>query len=195
MKDDVFPIGLKLDGLPCLVVGSGEEAPRRAEALFRAGARVTAVSGSPPADLAAMEARGELVLARRAFVESDFEGVWLAVLTDLNAPLAERMQREAARRRTFFCAVDQPAYSTYSHPALVREGPLVVAVSTSGRAPALARRLKEELARLFAEAGIQKFIDRLAELRAATPSAERRETLGRAVSAVRFTGKVEIPEE
>src|SRR4051812_40758348 len=174
MRSDVLPLGLKLDGRACLVVGSGAEVSERATALLAAGAQVHLVSEQPDESAATQASTGALRLSRRPFEDADLTGVWLAVLTDRDAALAQRMATRAELERVFFCAVDQPAFSSYSPLALARSGPVTVAISTNGRAPALARRLREELARVFDEAGLAAFAERLARLRDRTPSEDRR---------------------
>jgi precorrin-2 dehydrogenase/sirohydrochlorin ferrochelatase len=174
VKSDVFPAGLRLTGLPCLVIGAGADAAARARSLGEAGAVVRVV---------------------QAFTDADLDGIWLAVLTDRDAALAERVFQAANTRRIFFCAVDQPEFCTFSHLALARSGDLTVGVTTNGKAPALARRLREELERLFSEADIGSFVARLAALRERTPPEGRRSVLGEAARGLRFTGKLDVPEE
>lgn len=194
MRSDVFPIGLRLSGRCSLVVGSGEEAERRATALVEAGAVVRVVSEHPTEELLALGTSGTLELHRRSFDEADLDGVWLAVLTDLDGALAERMWRAAEERHVLFCAVDQPDFGMFSHLALARSGDVTLAISTNGRAPALARRLREELERVLGESRLGAFVEELARLRDETPSNERRAVLGKAVEGVRLEGRLEVPE-
>jgi siroheme synthase (precorrin-2 oxidase/ferrochelatase) len=112
-----------------------------------------------------------------------------------DAELARHVGQSCQARRIFFCALDQPENSTYAHLALVRAGSLTVAIGTEGRAPALGRRLREELARVLGEAGAAEEVERLAALRTATPNAERREALGRAVADVHFTGSLRFRKD
>jgi len=190
MRSEIFPIGMKLEGRLCLVVGDGEEAERRSRAFVDAGAMVRVVSERPSDALVQFAESGVVALHRRPFTAGDLDGVWLAVYTDMEPGMATRIAEAAEARRVFYCAVDLPAQSSYSHLALSKTGPVTVAVSTDGRAPALARRLRDELARVFAEARLAEFAEQLAELRDRTKSAERREALGRAVSEVRFEGRL-----
>lgn len=190
-----FVLGLRLSGRHCLVVGSGLELDRRIQALLAAEAAVEVVSERPTDATRALGASGAITLVERPFEDGDLDGVWLAVLTDLDAALAARMFRATDERRIFFCAVDQPDFCSFSHLAIARASDVTVAVSTNGRAPALARRLREELERLLTESNIGRFVERLAALRAKTVSAERRDVLGRAVAGVRITGNLELPEE
>ena len=87
------------------------------------------------------------------------------------------------------------ARNPVEHLALVRAGSLTVAIGTEGRAPALGRRLREEMARVLGESGAADEVERLATLRAATPSAERREALSRAVVDVHFTGSLRFRKD
>jgi siroheme synthase-like protein len=191
----VLPVGLRLDGLLCLVTGSGEELERRATALADAGARVRVVSERPTPAVAEAARSGRFELLQRAFEGADLDGVWLAVLTDRDPELAGRLRDETWNRRVFFAAIDQPEFCTFSHLALARSGHVTVAVSTNGRAPALARRLREELERVLQASPIAAFVERLSELRSRTPSADRARVLGEAVREVRLTGELVVPEE
>jgi siroheme synthase-like protein len=160
--------------------------------MVEAGARLRVASEKPPPGLRKLAADGALALAMRPFEEQDFEDVWLAVLSDPDPELAAKMAAVAAKHRVFFCAVDQPDHSTFWHPAVARSGPVVVAVSTSGAAPALSRRLREELERVLNDAEVGAFVESLVALRSQTPSEERKSVLGEAVANVRLTGALEL---
>jgi siroheme synthase-like protein len=182
-----YPLSLNLDDRKCVVVGGGAEATTRAGNLLEAGANVLVVGEEATPGMDALRSP-QLRLERRAFTESDLDDAWLVVQTSQDAELAGRLASSCNRRRIFFCAVDQPKSSSYSHLALARAGSLTLAIGTEGRAPALGRKLREELARLLADAGAAEEVERLAALRDATPSADRREVLSRAVADVHFTG-------
>jgi siroheme synthase-like protein len=185
-----------LSGRRCVVVGSGAETVVRARLLLDAGAVLTVLSTSPSDELVTLLGEHpEASLLQRGFEDTDLDGVWLVVLSDMNAALAERLYESTTARQILFCAVDQPAYCTFSHLALARSGDVTVAISTNGKAPALARRLREEFERLFAESNLTAFVEWLTELREKTPSAERRAVLGEAVKRLRFVGKWEIADE
>lgn len=192
MTKPVFPIALVLEGRACLVVGSGPELTSRTRALLEACAKPSVVSTAPTNEVRALAQSGQLTLHEREFADGDLEGRWLAVLVDNDPALAARMARIAEAQRVFFCAVDQPEHNSYAHMAQARAGLLTIAISTAGQAPALGRRLREELDRLLTHSQIATFVDQLAELRARTPSAERKHVLGAAVSAVHFTGQLKL---
>lgn len=189
-----YPLNLLLDDRKCVVVGGGTEAAVRAGNLLEAGARVVVVGEETTADLDLL-ASPHLQVVRRRFEDSDLDDAWLVVQTVVDAELARRVGDLCQARRIFFCAVDQPEKSSYAHLALARAGSLTLAIGTEGRAPALGRRLREELARVLNEAGAAEEVERLAALRAETPSAERRQVLSRAVADVHFTGTLRFRKD
>jgi uroporphyrin-III C-methyltransferase/precorrin-2 dehydrogenase/sirohydrochlorin ferrochelatase len=140
----LFPLFLKLAGRDVLVVGGGPIGTSKTRSLVEAGARVTVVAPEVTAELGELGAAGALVLRERAFVESDLEGAWLVVAAatpDVNRAVAAA----AEARRTFVLAVDDPASASAYGAGVVRRGGVTVAVSTDGRAPALAGLLREAL--------------------------------------------------
>lgn len=189
---NVFPVALRLDGRQCLVVGSGHGAVRRTRDLLEVGARVRLVARAPDAALRELAVDPAVKLEERGFEESDLDGVWLAVLAERDPELAARIGSAAERKQILFCAVDAPEHNTYFHMARARAGAVQAAITTSGTAPALGRRLAEELQRLFDDANLAGLSGELSELRALTASRDRADVLGRAVAGVRFGGKLEL---
>jgi len=189
-----YPLNLLLDDRKCVVVGGGAEAAVRAGNLLEAGAQVLVVGEEETLGLEALVS-ARLQVEHRRFQESDLDDAWLVVQVTQDAELARRVGQSCQARRIFFCAQDQPENSTYAHLALVRAGSLTMAIGTEGRAPALGRRLREELARVLGEAGAAEEVERLAALRTATPIAQRREALGRAVADVHFTGALRFRKD
>lgn len=194
MTSHGYPLNLLLDDRKCVVVGGGAEAAVRAGNLLEAGAQVLIVGEEETLGLEAL-ASARLRVERRGFQESDLDEAWLVVQVTQDAELARRVGQACQSRRIFFCALDQPENSSYSHLALMRTGSLTIAIGTEGRAPALGRRLREELARVLSEAGAAEEVERIAALRARTPNAERRETLSRAVADVHFTGTLRFRKD
>ena len=140
----LFPLFLKLAGRDVLVAGAGPVGTSKARALLEAGARVTVVAPEVTAEVRELAAAGALTLRARAFVEADLEGAWLVVAAatpDVNRAVAAA----AEARRTFVLAVDDPAAASAYGAGVVRKGGVTVAVSTDGRAPALAGLLREGL--------------------------------------------------
>lgn len=170
-----------------LVVGSGPELAPRALRLLDEGARVTLITeGDLPGDLAAREADGSLVVARRAPSIDDLDDQALTFITTPSTPreqdAAERLHAEAVRRGLLVCVIDRPELSTFINAAVARAGDVTIAVSTSGKAPALARRIREDLEALFDTPRFARFVEEIAAQREALPRGER---AARAIDLVR----------
>lgn len=136
----MYPAFLKLTGRRVVIVGGGQMASAKLEALLSEGALVTVVA---PDIRPEMERQG-VGLVRRPFEDDDLDGAWWAVAA---APpeVNRRVQAAAERRRIFVNAVDDPAHATAYLGGVVRRAGVIVAVSTGGRAPALAGLMREAL--------------------------------------------------
>lgn len=189
-----FPVALHLKDRRCLVVGSGDDAAQRAEHLLAAGALVRVVAPEPTTAVDVTRKDPRLELVRRAFDESDLDDVWLVIQTERDPELAARIGSACEARRIFFCATDDPTHNGFSHMAIARAGFVKLAISTDGRAPALGRRLRQELERVFDAAGLAEFAAKLSELRTRTPSSLRSRVLGDAVRELRLDGSLVIPK-
>jgi uroporphyrin-III C-methyltransferase/precorrin-2 dehydrogenase/sirohydrochlorin ferrochelatase len=146
----LFPLFLKLAGRKVLVVGGGPVAAAKVASLQEAGAEIALVAPEVEPALADLAAAGKISIARRSFEAADLGGVWLVVAAA--TPEVNRGVAAAAEsQRLFVLAVDNPtAASAYGAGAL-RRGGVTVAVSTDGRAPALAGLLREGLEAVLPE--------------------------------------------
>ena len=146
----LFPLFLKLAGRRVLVVGGGPVAAAKVASLREAGAEIAVVAPEVQPALADLAAAGKISIARRSFEAADLGGAWLVVAAatpDVNRGVAAA----AESQRLFVLAVDDPpAASAYGAGAL-RRGGVTVAVSTDGRAPALAGLLREGLEAVLPE--------------------------------------------
>jgi uroporphyrin-III C-methyltransferase/precorrin-2 dehydrogenase/sirohydrochlorin ferrochelatase len=140
VPDTLFPTFLKLTGLPVLVVGGGPVAAGKLEALAPTGARITLVAP----DICEAVAQAGVDIRLRPFVESDLEGVWF-VVSAATPEVNRAVARAAQDRRLFVNAVDDPPNATAYLGGVVRRSGATIAISTSGRAPALAGLLREAL--------------------------------------------------
>ncbi|HEY0706195.1 MAG TPA: bifunctional precorrin-2 dehydrogenase/sirohydrochlorin ferrochelatase, partial [Polyangia bacterium] len=146
----VLPTFLKLAGRKVLLVGGGPVATSKFPALVEAGALVTIVAPElQPALVTAAGAAGTIIL-QRGFLPDDLAGVWYVVAAA--PPEVNRQVLAAAEPRCLFVnAVDDPPAATAYAGAVVRRGPVILAISTAGAAPALAGLLKEALAAVLPE--------------------------------------------
>jgi siroheme synthase-like protein len=136
----VYPVFLKLAGRRVLLVGGGTVAAAKLDGLLAAGAQVTVVA---PQISPALEREG-VVLVRRPFRPDDLDGAWWVVAAappDVN----RQVQAAAEPQHVFVNAVDDPAHATAYLGSIVRRDGVTMAISTNGRAPALAGLLREAL--------------------------------------------------
>lgn len=170
---DYLPVFLSLKGRRAVVVGGGPVAARKADALAKAGARVTLVAPRLLPQLAARAADGDLEHLAAEFSPAQLDGAALAVAATDDAGVNTAVSRAAQSRQIPVNVVDQPALSSFIFPAIVDRSPLVVAVSSAGGAPVLARRVRAQI-----EALLPARLGALARF-----MRERREKVGRALGA------------
>ena len=190
MSTALYPVFLKLDGLPVVVVGGGPIAAGKLDGLLAAGAHVTVVA---PTIVNAIRALAEprITLVERAFVPTDLDGArWVvaAAPPEINREVATA----AAARGLFVNAVDDQASASAYLGGVVRRGSILLAISTNGLAPALAGLLREALEAVLPE-DLERWIDvakaaRADWKRAGVAMAERRPLLLRALDRVYATG-------
>jgi len=141
----LFPAFLKLEGRKCLVVGAGRIGQSKIEGLVACGAAITVIAPYANPSVESWAAAGRLVWRARGFEPSDLDRVFLAVVATSLPALNERIFQEARRRGVLCNVVDDPTRCDFYCPAVVRRGALQIAISTNGRSPALAQRLRREL--------------------------------------------------
>jgi len=142
-----YPVLLELEGRRCVVVGGGAIGERKVEGLLAVGAHVTVVSPDLTAVLSAHAEAGRITLVPRPYRDGDLEGAAL-VFTALGDPHATAaVAAEARRRGIWLNAADDPSHCSFILPAVVRRGPLTIAVASGGATPALTRALREHLER------------------------------------------------
>lgn len=146
---EYFPAFLDLRDRPVLVVGGGVVALRKTRALLQAGARVTVTAPSIGDELRALAAERRVELRERAFRADDLSGQWLVISATGDARASAEIARAAEAARVFCNAVDDPGRCSFIVPAVVDRSPVVVAVSSAGNAPVLARRLRAQLEALL----------------------------------------------
>jgi len=160
-----YPVFLDLKGKPVVVIGGGNIAHQKMENLVKVGADVTVVSPDLNEPMAALKAEGRFRHIEREYQLGDLEGYTLAfVATDdrsVNATVAD----EGKARGVWVNAVDDPPYCDFIMPGIVQRGDLVLAISTSGRSPAMARKMREELAEFLTEEWVA-MLELAAEVRA-----------------------------
>jgi precorrin-2 dehydrogenase / sirohydrochlorin ferrochelatase len=153
MLDTPFYIAcLRLSGRRCVVVGGGEVGLEKVEGLLACDGEVTLIAPDALPALEEHAREGSIHWERRPYAgAADLEGVFMAIAatddTDVNIAVYE----DAERRAMLVNVVDVPPLCNFILPAIVRSGPLAIAISTAGASPALAKRMKREISELFGE--------------------------------------------
>jgi siroheme synthase-like protein len=140
---------LDLTGRPCLVVGAGPVGLEKIDGLLAANARVTVVAPEALAEVEELAAGGTVEWLRREYRPDDLEGRFLVIAATSRTELNVGVFEDAERRAMLVNVVDVPPLCNFILPAIVRTGPIAIAISTSGASPALAKRMKREIAEAF----------------------------------------------
>jgi precorrin-2 dehydrogenase/sirohydrochlorin ferrochelatase len=144
-----YPISLKLKGRKCLVVGGGQVALRKAKALLEHDANVEVVSPTLCPELNQMTTDGVIRVTQRDYKTEDLQQAFIAIAATDNVKINKRVASEARRQGILVNVVDDPKNSDFIVPSYLKRGDITIAVSTSGRSPALARKIRSELERNF----------------------------------------------
>ena len=152
MLDTPFYIAcLRLSGRRCLVVGGGDVGLEKVEGLLACGADVTLVSPEAVEPLRELAAEGSIRWERRGYAAEDLEGAFLAIAATGDTDVNIRVFEDAERRAMLVNVVDVPPLCNFILPAIIRSGPLAIAISTAGASPALAKRIRDEIAEEYGE--------------------------------------------
>jgi siroheme synthase-like protein len=152
MLDTTFYIAcLKLTGRRCVVIGGGEVGLEKVEGLLACDAAVTLVAPEAIAELSALAEEGSIEWREGEYRREDLAGAFLAIAATDDTETNIRVYEDAEARAMLVNVVDVPPLCNFILPAIVRSGPLAIAISTAGASPALAKRMKSEIADLFGE--------------------------------------------
>ena len=178
-----YPVFLDLSGRLAVVVGGGRGAERKIAQLVRYGADITAITPSASVEMRQLEADGAITIEPRGYVRGDLAGAFLAVCAE-TGEIANAVFAEAESRGCLVNVIGAPALSNFIVPSNVRRGPLQIAISTGGEAPAVAKRLRRQLLEQFGpEWGV--YVALLGEIRAlAFDSATESDARDRIIAAV-----------
>ena len=148
---EYLPLFLQLRSQPVVVVGGGRVAVRKVDLLRKSGAWITVVAPELREELHKLVVSGDLQHIPASFVEAHLEGATLAIAATNNHDVNEAVSRAAHTRRILVNVVDEPSLSTFIFPAIVDRSPIIVAVSSGGESPVLARRVREQIESLLPE--------------------------------------------
>jgi precorrin-2 dehydrogenase/sirohydrochlorin ferrochelatase len=143
---------LRLSGRRCLVVGGGEVGLEKIEGLLACDGDVVLVAPDACEAVRELADEGSIQWERREFSHSDLEGKFMAIAATNDTDVNISVYEAAEQRAMLVNVVDVPSLCNFILPAIVRTGPLAIAISTAGASPALAKRMKREISELFGEA-------------------------------------------
>jgi siroheme synthase-like protein len=143
---------LKLKGRRCLVVGGGDIGLEKVEGLLACDADVTLIAPVAHPELERLAAEGSIEWEKRAYAGAgDLERVFMVIASTDDTEVNIKVYDDAEQRAMLVNIVDVPPLCNFILPAIVRSGPLAIAISTAGASPALAKRMKREISELFGE--------------------------------------------
>ena len=199
MANPGFQVSLDVKGRSCLVIGGDDEAADKVQRLLDRGAKVTVISPTLNDHLKKLTAAAKILHRVRLFRSTDAQGIFLVINTlRQDQDFSRSLYELALKERFMLCALDQPEYSTMMLPAVAQRGHLRLAISTSGVAPALASKLRQDCEQIFDDE-FERFLNWLSAIRDETKSAEpdaeqRRARLREAVEGFTLNGTIHYPK-
>jgi precorrin-2 dehydrogenase len=145
----LFPMFLKLDACKCVVVGAGSIASQKLDGLLASGADVQVVAPEANETIRELARIGRIAWTQAEFQAAHLEGALLVIAATGNAAVNQQVYRAARQRRVLCNSVDEPERCDFFYPSVVRRGDLQIAISTAGKSPALAQRIRKELEEQF----------------------------------------------
>ena len=146
-----YPVFLDIAGKPVVVIGGGNIAHQKVAGLLKAGAEVTVVSPELNEEMAALSTEGRFRHLERDYEAGDLKGYTLAFVATDDRSVNSTVAGEGKERQVWVNAVDDPPYCDFIMPGIAQRGDLIIAISTSGRSPAMARKMREEIEEFLTE--------------------------------------------
>jgi precorrin-2 dehydrogenase / sirohydrochlorin ferrochelatase len=151
METDFYMAALNLRGRRCLVVGAGAIGLEKIEGLLASDAQVAVVAPQADPEVEELAAAGAVEWKRRRYAPDDLDGCFLVIAATSDTDVNIAVYKDAEARSMLVNVVDVPPLCNFILPAIVRRGPIAIAISTAGASPALAKRMKDQIAELFGE--------------------------------------------
>jgi precorrin-2 dehydrogenase/sirohydrochlorin ferrochelatase len=144
-----YPVFLNLEGKLCVVVGGGRVAERKVLGLLRAGAVVKVISPQLTKKLTKLKEQGKIIGHLRHWRSTDIKKACLVIAATNDYSVNEKIYQQAEKQKIPVNVVDDPKHSSFIVPSLVKKGEIILAISTSGKSPALARFLRQKLEKVI----------------------------------------------
>jgi precorrin-2 dehydrogenase / sirohydrochlorin ferrochelatase len=183
MPPALFPAFIKLAGRNCVVVGAGSVAESKITSLLECGAQITVVAPRASEAIEQLAAARQIRWFPRKFAAGDLARAFLVIAATSDPTVNRAVFLEAESRGILCNSVDDPPNCDFYFPAVVRRGPLQVAISTSGESPALAQRIRREIEESLDEP-VGEWVEKVGETRreilaSVAPTEDRKKLLHR----------------
>ena len=159
-----YPVLLNLRDKRCVVIGGGKVAERKVTSLVRAKAVVTVVSPELTKSLCRIAERKKIHYINDCFKERHLDGAFLVIGATGNSEINHHVFEAAAKKNKLVNIVDSPDECDFIVPSIIRQGDLTISISTGGKSPALARKIRKQLENQFGK-GYRDFLSFMGELR------------------------------
>lgn len=146
-----YPLFADVSGAKVFVIGAGNVAERKVETLVKYGAKVNVIAPDATARILELAEAGSVVYERRNYRPGDLEDAFLVICATDNQAVNEQVFEEAKTHGRLVNVVDAPELCNFYVPSIVSRGPLQIAISTSGAAPTVAKKLRRELSERYGE--------------------------------------------
>ncbi|MCX7792959.1 MAG: bifunctional precorrin-2 dehydrogenase/sirohydrochlorin ferrochelatase [Thermodesulfovibrionales bacterium] len=141
-----YPVFINLKGKECVVIGGGKVAQRKINSLLKAGASVTVISPEVTEGIEKLVRSGKIKLIKRPYKKGDLKKAFLVIAASSSKEVHESIARNF---RGLLNVVDEPELCNFIVPSVIRRGPLIIAISTSGASPAMAKAIRKEMEKLY----------------------------------------------
>jgi len=159
-----YPAYLDLRDRPCMVIGGGTVAERKTLSLLEAGAEVTIISPALTPKLHEFSDAGKITHLKKQYEENDLSGQFLVIAATPSAEVNTLVARACRKMHTLVNVAVPPEESSFIVPSVVERGDLMIAISTSGASPALAKKIRQDIEQRYgSEYGL--FLDKMSAIR------------------------------
>jgi len=159
-----YPVNLNLQNRKCLVVGGGHVAERKVESLLSCGAVIWVVSPTLTQNLEKLADEGSINYLNREYTSGDLEGCFLVISAADDQQVNFKVANDCFSRNILVNIVDDPEICNFIVPSVLRRGSLCIAISTDGKSPTLAKKIREDLESLFGTE-YAEFLELMGEIR------------------------------
>jgi len=159
-----YPINLDINNRDCLVVGGGQVGTRKVIGLLKCGAMVSVVSPNATERIIQLKAQKKILWHKRSYQSSDMQNRFLVIGATDNELLNHQIHNDAQNQKVLCNIADRPEICNFILPAVVQQGDLVITVSTNGKSPAFAKRLRKELQQTYGKE-YERFLELMGVIR------------------------------